>query len=52
MTFKKAFIDKSGAIIYVTIFFDKLYNLVGLGRLTLAMVPQELYYTLSITAQI
>jgi len=32
MTFKKTFIDKSGAFIYVTIFLIKLYNLVGLGR--------------------
>ena len=32
MTFKKTFGDKSGAFIYVTIFFLKLYNLVGIGR--------------------
>ncbi len=32
MTFKKTFIDKSGAFIYVTRFFIKLYNLVGLER--------------------
>ena len=32
MTFKKTFIYNSGAFIYVTIFFLKLYNLVGIGR--------------------
>jgi len=32
MTFKKTFVDKSRAFISVTIFFIKLYTLVGLGR--------------------
>gem|GEM_PF-2128981 len=38
MTFKKTFIDKSGAFIYVTIFFIKLYNLVGLGRFNFSRI--------------
>lgn len=42
MRFKKTFVDKSGALSYVTIFFIKLYNLVGLGRFN--FVPGSVSY--------